>query len=251
MKKLGEYINNEYISLKGIDEDAAERLSNLEGYEITECCCDDCKCCGYECEPCIGEAPVVEDPAFKYYFYSEGEIINKLKTVVNVQDLFNLHSQFSANRFSLIPSNDSIPLIFTEKLIIPSGEQLQGRSFYGNLKLMELIRSTELSECVVLVRLDNSVQLFGLKYTGTNGQEGSIKNSLLNVAKTLESLEKLPEVTWSQVLDVAIDNADDVYTFLITCTFDPNSIPDNPSTDNMPQPEKAYKRPQQPKKTLK
>ena len=44
----------------------------------------------------------------------------------------------------------------------------------------------------------------------------------------LKENERINEINWAQVLDVSIDNADDVYTFLITFTCDSNDIPDNP-----------------------
>jgi hypothetical protein len=77
---------------------------------------------------------------------------------------------------------------------------------------------------IVLTREDGSVQLFFIKGTGTNGKEGSIKNSLIEVAELLEDLDEMEEITWSQVLDASIDNADDVYTFVITCTVDINKF---------------------------
>lgn len=228
MKKLEKYINEQYVSLKGIDISLIENIKYLDGKEINECCCCgcDCKCCS----PCCGESPCIEDPAFKMYFYSEKEIVDKLKTTVNVQDLFNLHGQFSYNRFALNPTEAVMPLIFTEKLFLPSGEEMQGRSYINNPKLNELISKAQLNEVIVLVRLDNSVQVFGLMYTGTNGKEGSIKNSLIEVSKKLSDLEKIPEIKWAQVLDVSIDNADDVYTFVVTFTCNSSDIPETPIT---------------------
>lgn len=227
MKNLNDFINNQYISFEGLDEEDIENISNLKGQVIHECC-DCCKCCEPCCGTCIGEDPFANDQAFKMYFYSEREIVEKLKTVVTVQDLFNLHSQFSYNRFALRSNENKCPLIFTEKLMLPSGELMQGRSYINNIKLLDIIQKSELSEVVILVRLDNSIQVFGLKYTGTNGKEGSIKNSLIDVSKKLTELERINEINWAQVLDVSIDNADDVYTFLITFTCNGNDIPDNP-----------------------
>lgn len=234
MKKLDEYINGRFVSLKDIDEEYADKIKNLQGAQINECCgCCDCGCDAKCCAPCDIDAC---DQAFRQYFYSEREIVEKLKTTVTAQDLFNLHSQFSYNRFALIPPENDMPLIFTEKLMLPSGEQMEGRSYVNNNKLIDLIRKAELNETIVLVRLDNSIQVFGLKYTGTNGKEGSIKNSLIEVAKKLTTLEKIPEIKWAQVLDVSIDNADDVYTFVITFTCNSNDIPENPQDTTGLQP---------------
>ena len=40
----------------------------------------------------------------------------------------------------------------------------------------------------------------------------------------LGDLEKNENITWSQVLDVSIDNADDVYSFVITVMCDQNKF---------------------------
>lgn len=59
-------------------------------------------------------------------------------------------------------------------------------------------------------------QLSFIKFTGTNGKEGSIKSSLLDVYHLLNDLDGDSCVKWSQVLDISIDNLDDVYAFLVT-----------------------------------
>ena len=240
MKKLDEYINGRYISLSGIDEEYADKLKNLEGKQITECCCgcgcDCCAPCAKTCGDPLDPYNGVEDSAFKMYFYSEREIVEKLKTIPTVLDIINLHTQFSCGRFALNPSTMDNYLIFTEQMLLPSGELMQGRSFRDNQKLIEIITRSELYDIVVLVRMDNTIQVFGLQHTGSNGKEGSIKSSLTTMAKKLTTLEKIPEVKWSQILDVSIDNADDVYTFLVTYTIDPNMIPDNPHEEGTPMP---------------
>lgn len=237
MKKLEEFINNkyQYISLEGIDEDYIPAIENLEGMQITECCCCGCgdcaKCCtAPDCGPM--ENPY---PTFSMYFYSEQEIVNKLKTTPEVMDIFNIRGQFASNAYFL----DDItigPLVFTERMMIQSGEIMQGNAVRGNIRLKDIITKSELTDVIVLLRLDNTVQVFGLKHTGSNGKEGSIKSSLIEISKKLTSLEKIPEVDWAQVLNVAIDNADDVYTFLVTFTLKANSLPENPVDPEGPMP---------------
>ena len=59
MKKLNEFINDRYISLEGLNEEEIEKLSNLDGAVIHECC-SDCECdCGCDCCCCPTEAPTV------------------------------------------------------------------------------------------------------------------------------------------------------------------------------------------------
>lgn len=236
MKKLEEFINNKYISLDGIDEEYISNIQNLNGMQITECC----GCCGCCCEPCsCGDGCCSNDPysgpATTISFYSEKDIVEKLKTQPEVMDIYNIRHQFANNRF-FFDQIEIGPLIFREQLMLQSGEQLQGDEIIGNLKLKEIINKSELSDVIILIRLDNSIQVFGLKHTGTNGKEGSIKNSLIEISKKLTSLEKIPEVDWAQVLNVSIDNADDVYTFLMTFTLKASSLPVNPTPEDTPQP---------------
>ena len=220
MKTLNEFVSNRYISLKELSEEQLVKLKNLDNYMITECCC--CRCyepVKYDCGECY------EDPAFTKYFYSEQEVINKLKASPKVQDIYNLKNQFENNKFHMIPTDT--PLIFIERLNLPSGEIMIGKYYHGNKSLIKLLQKTELTDNTILVRLDNSIQVFGLLHTGTNGKEMSIKNSLIKTADKLTLLESFKEITWAQVLDVVIDNLDDSYTFLITYTIDINTIQDN------------------------
>lgn len=53
-------------------------------------------------------------------------------------------------------------------------------------------------------------------HTGTNGAEGSIKNSLIEVYDVLNQMEKWENVNHVDVADVSIDRPDDLYDFAIT-----------------------------------
>jgi hypothetical protein len=53
-------------------------------------------------------------------------------------------------------------------------------------------------------------------HTGTNGKEGSIKNSLLKIYNVLDEIEKWENVEHVDVGDISIDRPDDVYDFAIT-----------------------------------
>ncbi len=212
MKKLIEYINNQYISLNGLDKEVIKKLSNLEGYEITECCgcCDDCCPCGCDI-PYEEPSCTTLDPVTKYtqIFSSDPKVM----------DLYNAHGEFSYKcRFNdEYQRSNSEPLIFFE----PS-------STMGNMvmspklreDILSICRDEELSDPVLLLRGNGDIQLFAIKHMGTNGKECSIKNSLLDAADTLTKLEKRKEIIWAQVLDVAIDNLDDLYTFLFTIVFE-------------------------------
>lgn len=232
MKKLTEYIQNKYVSLKGLDESVVERLSNMEGYEITECCgsyagdCNDCY--GYD-EPCDGScettcagtavpvatAPIVQDPIQKY--------TSIFTSAPKVMDVYNAHGEFTYKcRF-----DDEYQRGNTEPLIFVSyngGYGVSGGPYQNSRKLhddiLTICSEYGLSEPVLLIRGDGDIQLFAIKHMGTNGKECSIKNSLSDAAVILAKLETRKEITWAQVLDIAIDNADDLYTFLFTCTFE-------------------------------
>ena len=86
MKKLNDFINNNYISLEGIDESLIKSISNLNDKQILECCgccCGDVKCC----DPCCSRPQ-----------YSESEITSILRNEPTVQNIWDFHYQFS-NRF--------------------------------------------------------------------------------------------------------------------------------------------------------
>ena len=220
--------NKKYVSLKGLDKNISEQLQNLSGKEINECCgcgCD-CKCC----EPTCGDSAFI-------YFHSEYEVRDRLKYNVKVQDLFNINRQFLNKQFMFggaTPADALIPLYFKEpQITIPQvpGSLVQASVQHGtefNTELYnfinKLLKDYKLTYPIVLTNSDGGVQLFFVKGTGTNGKEGSIKSSLIEVAELLEDLDEMEEITWSQVLDASIDNLDDVYTFVITCTIDINKF---------------------------
>jgi DNA polymerase III delta prime subunit len=82
--------------------------------------------------------------------------------------------------------------------------------------MMELINKYKMFHAVLWKDEDKSPRITFIVQGGTNGREGSIKNSLLEVYNLLYELDNEDKVKWSQVLDVYIDNADDLYDFLIT-----------------------------------
>lgn len=234
MKTIQDYINKSYISLNGIDESYTKLISNLQGKQINECCCN-CDPCGTTCEG----TPIVHQ---LYYFASEEDIINKLQTDPKVQDIFDIHHQFD-NRFRFMQDNDCIkiidePLYFKNFIVQNSCSQDVPVNKAGLLQASKAINSNEnLYNFIQTIRKtfnctyptvlgtgDNEIQVFIIKGCGSNGQECSIKSSLIEVAKMLDRLDKTEQITWSQVLDVSIDNLDDVYNFLVTFTININEI---------------------------
>lgn len=223
MKNLKEYMDNKYVSLKGLDTDVIEKLKNIDGAIISECCCGCCDCgcdascaCDIPCEPeaALAPAPVAftePDPVTNYTQIFSG--------CPKVMDLFNAHSAFTYKcRFNdEYQRSNSEPLLFYEP-----GSNMGNMSMSGKLRddILSICKDEELMEPVLLLRANGDIQLFAAKRMGTNGKECSIKNSLINAAATLTKLEKKKEIVWAQVLDVAIDNLDDLYTFLFTVVFD-------------------------------
>ena len=59
---------------------------------------------------------------------------------------------------------------------------------------------------------------------GSNGEEYSIKSSLIKAVQVLNGLEQFNEINWTQILDISIDSLDDVYNFVVTCTIDNVSL---------------------------
>ena len=224
MKKLAEYIHNKYVSLKGLDNEITEKLSNLEGYEITECCGDYCGygCCDGDCgikPSCQDNTLAVVNPVGSVTT-PEVEYPPIFKSAPKVQDVFNVHAACSYKcRFNSEREHaNNEPVVLTDNEPNTCGKYLESDILRNDV--LSICKEFELHDPVLLLRADNSIQLFGIKFSGTNGAECSIKNSLIDVADILTKLEKKKEVNWAQVLDVSIDNVDDIYDFLITCILD-------------------------------
>lgn len=60
--------------------------------------------------------------------------------------------------------------------------------------------------------------------TISNGAEGCIINSMEDVLNVLKNLRKYKGVNWSQLLEVGIDNADDLYWWYVTFSIDTTAI---------------------------
>ena len=223
MKKLSEYINNQYISLKGLDKEVIERLSNLEGQVINEC---DCGCCNQyyasdcdcdvpcSCEPCdgtaisLGSTPALIDPivSLKSKFYSSPKVYDLLDTHTALDYKYRFISEYARSLKE--------PVLFYDYVGVQYNDSTKLRD-----DVLSICEDFELLWPVLLIKGDGDIQLFAAKKFGTNGEECSIKSSLINAADTLSKLEKRKEVDWAQVLDVSIDNLDDLYDFLFTVTF--------------------------------
>ena len=260
MKKLEAFIKNLYVSLNDIDEGLKEKIQNLDGYKINECCgCCDCGCecpcdntvCDKTCDASLtGGIPVTPVNQFGR-FNSEQEIIGILDCSPKVNDLMDIHSQFA--RFLHTPdikkgyveplyfgnknyalSNCSAGVVRqngdmpTKEADPESVEQLYDVATYQNKKIYKAVNdivSTFDFKCpVVETKINGEVQVYVVKHTGSNGKEGNIKTSLEEIAKILGKLESRADVQWAQVLDVSIDNIDDLYAFVITFTFNIDKV---------------------------
>lgn len=228
MKNLHDFISSKYISLKGLDEEVVERLSNLDGQMINECDCGCCCCeptCGYP-EPydkpgsAIGNtatniappAPVVVDPftSAKQKFYSNPK----------VYDLLDIHIICDYKNRFLSEYQRSM-----KEPILIYGYGCPSSSMYNDSQklhddILTICSDFEFLWPVLLFRDNGDVQLFAAKKFGSNGAECSIKSSLIEAADILSKLEKRKELKWAQVLDVSIDNLDDLYDFLFTVVFE-------------------------------
>ena len=260
MKDLKYYIKKLYISLDGIDEELKDKIQNLEGYKINECCgCCDCgaEYCDEPCEPECGKCcdpytspnkiPVNTNQFGR--FNSECEIIRELDTKPTVNTLFDIHSQFGRFNFVKDVKRGHIePLYFGHKEYGLSGEtvnrengdmptkeidseaitQLYDVATIQNKKIYKVVNDIvdtfELVTPIIQTKINGEVQIYAVKHTGTNGKENSIKSSLEEIARLLGKLDSKSEVKWSQVLDVSIDNIDDLYSFVVTFVLDENKV---------------------------
>jgi len=202
-----------------LDEEASSKLAHMDGMRINECCnCCNCKCDSIECG---------QSRQFAWY-YNESDICNMLKCKPKVCELSNLALQFNNSRVMFSDSDAPLatqePLYFKDKDLSCDGLCQANEDIQHNKMLHDMVTSLAsnlgLQAPVVLERKDKSIQLFFIKATGTNGQEGSIKSSLLEVYNLLNSLDSTCGVANAQVLDVSIDSVDDLYDFVVTCDVD-------------------------------
>lgn len=73
----------------------------------------------------------------------------------------------------------------------------------------------------VIPRGESKLQVY---MTISNGTEGCIINPIEDVLNVLKDLRKCKGVTWSQLLEVGIDNADDLYWWYVTFSIDTTAI---------------------------
>ena len=76
----------------------------------------------------------------------------------------------------------------------------------------------------VIPRGESKLQVYMTISNGTNGAEGCIINSMEDVLNVLKNLRKYKGVNWSQLLEVGIDNADDLYWWYVTFSIDTTAI---------------------------
>lgn len=227
-KHIEIYKTDKIITFEGLDKEITKRISNLEGQHIFEYY-DEEDCCAFG--NCGQET--IQTSSYEFIsYYSENEVVSVLNTCPKVQHLINIQSQFG-NRFKFSGDENRIndPIYFTDtnintvqKINLSSNEKSlnliwpqYNKKLYDFIK--DLSKTYKLNNPVVLTKNDNSVQLFFSKYTETNKTECSIKNSLSEIVKILNKFDSMKEITWSQVLDISIDNIDNVYAFVLTCTI--------------------------------
>lgn len=236
MKRLVDYISYDkpnIISLNSFDYDIQEKLKNLDGKKINECCCATC-CDKSKALADCGCCPSCSNQMI--YFYYESDIIQMLNNNATVQNILNLQKQFG-NKFRYngeTPAANSIVLYFTENndytdnngglnKLSPDYRNAQNDPTLYEL-IQTLLKKYKLGYPVVLSKQDNTANIYFIRYTGTNGKEGSIKSSLLQMYNLLNSLDNEDEINWSQILDVSIDSVDDLYSFVILCSINLNDI---------------------------
>lgn len=233
MKKFTEkYKKENKVSLDGLEQHIQEKLKDIDEQIIDECCCCGCGCPDLKC--CEPANCSQDETCFSLTYYTESQILKKLETDVTVQDLYNIRTQFNLGQ-PYRPSEvnqmiDGSPLFFVEKGFtnIELGGVMQANRLQDNKAVLNLIKSFSkkygISDAVVVNYITGGAAVFGIKHTGTNGEEGSIKNSLLEIYNTLNSLQEMPEVSNASVCNVSIDACDDVYAFLFRIALDRNFL---------------------------
>lgn len=219
MKKLTDFTNKKHISSDLLED---SRLKALKGQPISECygpaCCSDLKCCSNRPD----EQQIV-------WFYNEREVVTVLGNKPKVQDLYNIHHQFNNITFTFVDEvKPNPPLYFKEYNPLYNGNvclsKMNSNKLLNNF-ISELGEEHSMINPTCLERMDNTFQLYYLVNKGSNGAECSIKQSLVDMVQLMNALEEYDEIKWVQVLDVAIDNVDDLYTYLVTVEIDITAFP--------------------------
>lgn len=227
MKKLTDFTNKKYIALELLED---ERFKAIRGQSINECCdntcCSELKCCTYQPD----EQNIV-------WFYNEREIVRTMNTKPKVQDIYNIHRQLNNDYFKFINEiKPNPPLYFKEYNPVYNGNVCLSKLNCNkslNDFLIKLGKDNDMINPICLERMNNIVQLYYLANKGSNGAESSIKQSLIDMVQLMNTLEEYDEIKWVQVLDVAIDNVDDVYTYLVTIEIDITAFPENDLTKSL------------------
>jgi len=226
MKKFTEtYKIENKVSLEGLEEQVQEKLKDIDGQIIDECCGDCCgTCCTGLVEPCCQSGCDTKISELRIKYHSDIEIVNTLKTDAKVQDLYDIAFQFNMLSYRSTSLGDLLensPLYFYENTMCNTIAPMRLNS---NVKLEQFIKSLckkhGLKAPMLLALNDGSVSLFCVKHTGTNGKEGSIKSSLLEIYEMLNILEGYEEISNASCTNVEVDTADDVYAFLFRITLD-------------------------------
>ena len=229
MKKFTETYKNTKLDLTSFDNKIQEKFSELNDKPITECCCDCCcgepKCCSTElcgCESNIQSFPI--------RFYNEQQIVKKIVETLTVQDIYQIHEQFEMCRFrsnELATILSGAPLYFNEQVLVNVGNGLlidntsrikSSKSISNFIKMLN--KKYGLNESIVLCQVNGGVAIYCIKNTGTNGKEGSIKNSLKEIYDMMNAIEENDEVASVSCCNISIDCADDVYAFAIRIGLD-------------------------------
>lgn len=231
MKKFNETYKNTKLDLSKFDKEIQEKFANLDGKQITECCSCNCCPCSDPCPSDVCGCNCSSIPSFPIKFFNEYEIVNKILTDLKVIDMYDIHTQFTNGNFY---SNDvrvileNAPLFFNEQVIMTAkGDQIMldvspaikdSKIISGLVKT--LTKKYGMTTPLVLCRIDGSANIYLIKNTGTNGKEGSIKNSLKEIYDLLGQIETMTEVSSAWCPNISIDNADDVYSFIIAISLD-------------------------------
>lgn len=240
MKKLSE-ITRPILNLSELDKKIVERFKDLAGKEINECCCSGCCDCSCDDKCCTCSTELCGEPCCKSYeygsfnimYYGEQAVVQKLIGCLKVKDIYDIFSQFTLGRFRSREACDVLansPLFFNEMSMSPcqSSETASILSNSRNLKeskefnkyVKDICKRYGVTNPIVLSTMDNETSIFCIKNTGTNGQEGSIKNSFLQMYDMMNKMEEQDEIMHVNCLDVSIDSLDDVYSFVVRINLD-------------------------------
>jgi len=235
-------LTDSFVTLEGLNEDEISRLNNIDGMQISEYYSGELcgKCCDTEtCTPISNTILIPgEYKGENVYFYSQNEVMSCLRINPKCDILRRINEQYSGNIHTLYGETTlkNVEPVFFEDWenfnnVKSDNETYFISPIYYNKKVYDFVKKittdNKLKYPVIVNNGSKEIQVYSLKTVVTKYddeiQNKSIKKSLEDTAKLLGDLESDVNISFAQVLDVAIDGYFS-YQYLITYIIQPENF---------------------------